>query len=96
MITGETKTGFVFSYDPALLDDMRVVDVLAVLCDEAANPFARITACSRATEMLLGKDLKDALYAHIGASHGGRVPFAKLEAELMEIMGAAGKDAEKN
>lgn len=96
MVNGVTKSGFAFAYDPARLDDMRFVDVLAVVVDDEADMFARVSASSRLTEMLLGKELKAALYDHIGKSHEDRVPRETLEAELGEIMAAAGKDAEKN
>ena len=94
MITGTTSTGFVYEYDETRLDDMRFVDVLAVVVDPEAPQFDKISGASKLLTMLLGDDMKKALYEHIGASHGGRVPRAELEAALGEIMQA--KDAEKN
>lgn len=96
MMKGTTSTGFAYEYDEARLDDMRFVDVLAVVVDPEAPAFEKFSGASRLTEMLLGKAMKAALYEHIGQRHEGRVPQAELEAALGEIMAGAGKDAEKN
>ena len=96
MIKGTTSTGFAYEYDETRLDDMRFVDVLARVVDPETPKLDKISGVSRLTDLLLGPELKAALYAHIGAAHGGRVPAAELEAALGEIMAAAGKDAEKN
>lgn len=94
MMKGTTSTGFSYSFEEERLDDMRFVDVLAVVVDPEAPQFDKISGVSRLLTMLLGEDMKKALYEHIGARHGGRVPRAELEAALEEIM--SGKDAEKN
>lgn len=94
MIKGTTSTGFKYEYDEEHLDDMRFVDVLAVVVDPEAPPFEKIAGASQLLTMLLGADTKKALYEHIGKSHDGRVPRADLEKALAEIMQA--KDAEKN
>lgn len=96
MKTGITSTGFKFEFDETRLDDMRFVDVLAVVLGEEASEFDKIAGVSQLITMLLGKEMKKALYEHIGAAHDGRVPRADLEAALEEIMAAAGEDAEKN
>lgn len=96
MVKGTTSTGFCFEYDETRLDDMRFVDVLAVVADDAAPLFDKVRSVSRLVDMLLGAELKAALYEHIGGLHGGRVPREDLENALGEIMAAAGKDAEKN
>lgn len=96
MVKGTTSDGFAFEYDESRLDDMRFVDVLVEVVDPDAGLLAKMKGISRMLDMLLGKDLKAALYDHIGRSHDGRVPRAELEKALEEIMSAAGKDAEKN
>ena len=96
MIKGTTSAGFEFSFDETRLDDMRFVDVLAVVVDPDATEFDRIAGASKLTEMLLGKELKAKLYQFIGEKHEGRVPRAELEQALNEIMAGGGKDAEKN
>ena len=93
MRSGTTSTGFAYSYDEERLDDMRFVDILAVVVDPEAPPFAKIAGASKLLTMLLGEDMKQALYAHIGKDYeGGRVPRAALEAALGEIMNAPGAD----
>lgn len=94
MIKGKTSTGFEYEYDETRLDDMRFVDVLAVVVDPDAPPFDKIAGASKLLTMLLGEDLKKQLYDHIGKGNGGRVPRAELEQALEEIMQARG--AEKN
>ncbi len=96
MTKGTTSTGFSFEYDEARLDDMRYVDILSTVIDPEAGLLEKVSGTSKLVSMLLGEDMKAALYAHIGAAHEGRVPRAELEAALSEIMAAAGKDAEKN
>lgn len=96
MTKGKTSTGFEFEYDENRLDDMRFVDVMSVVVDPNATSFDKLSGTSKLIEMILGADLKKALYEHIGESYDGRVPRADLEAALYEIMEAAGKDAEKN
>lgn len=96
MIRGTTSTGFQYEFDETRLDDMRFVDVLAVVVDPEAPQFEKIAGASRLLTMLLGEDMKKALYMHIGKNHDGRVPRADLEAALEEIMQGQAKDAEKN
>ena len=94
MIKGITSTGFAYEYDETRLDDMRFVDVLAVVVDPEAPKFDKIAGASQLLTMLLGADMKKALYEHIGKNYEGRVPRADLQQALEEIMQA--KDAEKN
>ena len=96
MVKGTTSTGFDFEYDPTRLDDMRFVDILAVVADDKAGFLERVKGMSQLITMLLGSELKEKLYDHIGSAHDGRVPREDAEAALSEIMAAAGKDAEKN
>ena len=95
MRKGTTSTGFAFSFEETNADDMRLVDALATIVSDDASSFESISAASTAAELLLGKEQKRALYAHIGKSYGGRVPAEDLTRELEEIM-SSGEDAEKN
>lgn len=97
MVKGTTSGGFAFEFDENRLDDMRFVDVLAVVTDPEAPLLDKFSGASQLIEMLLGKDQKKALYAHIGKKYGGRVPRGELERALYEIMqSGAGEDAAKN
>lgn len=95
MRKGTTSTGFAFSFEETNADDMRLVDALALIMSDETDSFQSITAASTAAELLLGKEQKRALYAHIGKSWDGRVPPTELIRELEEIM-SSGEDAEKN
>lgn len=98
MRRGTTSTGFTFEFDETRLDDMRFVDVLAVVVNPEAPQFDKISGASRLITMLLGQTQKEALYDHIGKNYeGGRVPREDLEKALEEIMAASGESgAEKN
>lgn len=96
MITGKTTSGFEFTIDEAALDDMRLIDTMAVILSPGASRSDILAANSRGAEILLGPAQKEALYEHIGKQHDGRVPIAVFAQELKEIMAAPGKDAEKN
>ena len=96
MKRGTTSSGFRYEFDEARLDDMRFVDVLATVLDPEGSPFERASGVSRLITMLIGPEMKKALYEHIGQAHEGRVPQAELEKALEEIMAGAGEDAEKN
>ena len=96
MISGKTKSGIAFEFDKAALDDMRFVDLLCVIMDEEAAEFDRLSASSKAIALLLGPAQKAALYEHIAAAHGGRVPAAVLQQELTEIILSVREDAGKN
>ena len=95
MKTGTTSNGFPFRFDETRADDMRFVDLIVLVSDEEASEFDKLAAASKMIEMLLGKEQKAALFAHIGKSYGGRVPFAEVEKALTEIMQGGG-DTLKN
>lgn len=95
MKTGTTNSGFSYQFDEARADDMRLVDLIATTMDEDSGEFERLSASSKVIELLLGKEQKAALFAHIGQDHDGRVPFAVLEKTLAEIMQGGG-DTLKN
>lgn len=96
MIEGTTSSGFRYVYDERNLDDMRLVDLIAEIDAPDASPYVKARGASQLITMLLGPELKAALYDHIGQTNGGRVPQGELETALSEIMSGAGKDAEKN
>lgn len=91
--TGVTASGFSYAFDAAALDDMLLVDELAVLVDPESEGFAKLTSISRILTMLLGAEQKKALYAHIASGNDGRVPMAVMEEVLNEIIEGAGKNS---
>ena len=72
--TIETASGFKCKLDDTILDDMRLMDLIADL-DENQLLYPKFVSFL----------LKEKLYQHI-AVKGGRVPIAALDAELQEIM----------
>ena len=76
--TIKTASGFTCKIDPVILDDMRLMDLIAEL-DENQLLYPKFV------KFLLGADTKEKLYKHL-ETKDGRVPIAALDAELKEIM----------
>ena len=83
MIKGETKTGFAFELEEAVLDNMELVDALAEMQED--DPLA----LSAVVRMVLGPKSK-ALYEHL-RTEDGRVPVSAISQEIMDIFEALGK-----
>ena len=88
VIKGKTSTGFEFEIDPAVMDDMELIDALVEMTDN--KPLAFSTACTK----ILGKDQKKALYDHLRKD--GKVPVQAVSeafAEFIDAFGEAGKNS---
>lgn len=85
--TIETASGFKCKLDDTVLDDMRLMEIIAEL-DENQLLYPKFVT------FLLGEDLKEKLYKHVETKNG-RVPISALNAELSEIMEKLGGDALK-
>lgn len=85
--TIETASGFKCKLNDEILDDMRLMEIIAQL-DDNQLLFPRFVT------FLLGEDLKEKLYKHLETKNG-RVPISALNAELSEIMEKLGGDALK-
>ena len=78
-----TKSGFRCEIDPAVLDNMELVDALAEL--QSGNTLAYPAVC----KLVLGRETRARLYDHL-RNDAGRVPSADVDRELTEIMEAVG------
>lgn len=87
MITGSTKSGFTYSIPENNFDDMRLVDALSEIANDGNT-----LAISQVTKLMLGKEQRDALYAHV-RREDGTVPPDAVANELMEILQAKGKNS---
>ena len=88
-VKGTLKNGFKFAIDPAVLDDMELVDAMAE--SEGDNPLMISTVINK----LLGPEQKKKLYDHI-RTKDGRVPVekvAEMVGEIMDQMGEEGKNS---
>ena len=74
----ETESGFKCKLDDAVLDDMRLMELISQL-DENQLLYPKFVT------FLLGEDTKEKLYKHI-ETKDGRVPIAALDNELQQIM----------
>lgn len=90
-----TSTGFSADFDEQSANDMRVLRHIRAIVDPEASPLQRTAALVDLPVLLLGEKQTEALYAHLGSLHGGRVPPADLERELTEIL-TGGGEAVKN
>ena len=85
---GETKSGFKFTMDEAVLDDMELIDVMANIETDASN-------MSKFVLMVLGPDQRSKLYEHL-RNKDGRVPSSKVYEEILEMFEIIGEDEGKN
>lgn len=82
IISGTTKTGFAFSINAEVLDDMELLDTIASI-DE--NPLA----LSKALKKMLGKEQHKALYDHL-RNEQGRVPVLAVSEAIVDIFTNSG------
>lgn len=80
----ETASGFKCTADDSVLDDMRLVDLIA---DMEKRPYI----IGQLIEKLIGQANKEKLYAH-HETKDGRVPVSTMEKEVAEIMEQLGGD----
>lgn len=78
-----TGTGLKLEIDPAVFDDMELIDTLSELED---NPLV----LSKLIKMLFGEEGKRALYDHC-RDESGRVTTASINAELTDVFRAFSK-----
>ncbi|MCQ2183253.1 MAG: hypothetical protein MJY89_07640 [Bacteroidales bacterium] len=84
----KTASGFEFEVDDNVLDDMRLIDMLAALMDDDTPEFQKVVAMPKLLTFILGVEQKNALYKMIADEYGGRVPVEKVSAALGEILTA--------
>lgn len=84
----KTASGFEFEVDDNVLDDMRLIDMLAALMDDDTPEFQKVVAMPKLLTFILGAEQKTALYKMIANENGGRVPVEKVSAALGEILTA--------
>ena len=82
MIEGQTSTGFAFSIDETVLDNMELLDAIA---ESEEDPIG----ISRVCVLLLGKDGRRQLYDHL-RQEDGRVPVEAVSQAMVEIFHAGG------
>lgn len=87
----KTATGFEYEVNTNALDNMELLDAFVDL-QTNENDYS---AVQRIILFLLGKDGKKALYDHVRVDDG-RVPPAKVMAEVVEIMNALGDAGKKS
>ena len=80
----KTKTGLEIDIDPASADDMELLDA----CYEVQEG-GNMLALPKVLRLLLTDAARKALYDHVRVD--GRVPYAALMAEVVDIMGAVGQ-----
>lgn len=88
MIKVITKTGFEVEVSENVMNDMEVVDAIA-MCDSKDN-YEKVKGIS----ILCGKifrENKDAVYNHV-RTEDGRVPTDAIEKEILDIFDAIGKE----
>lgn len=84
----QTASGFEWDMDPAVMDDMLIIEDLAAL-DQGDG-----LKMSGLLTRLLGEDGKRSLYAHL-LTEEGRVPIKAVSDALVEIFNAMGEVGKK-
>lgn len=77
-----TSSGFTVQIDPAIGDDMEIIDELQGLVTGKGNASPR-----EIVTMMIGEEAKNAMYEHCRVN--GRVSAKKIGEELQDIMNAA-------
>lgn len=88
MITDTTSSGFTFSIEDEIVDDMEMLD-LFVEADENPLVFPKVIT------KLLGAEQKKRFYDHL-RTESGHVPASKVMDEMMDIISASGKSGKKS
>ena len=81
MINGKTTSGFEYTINPAVLDDMELLDTIVEI---DTNPLA----LSKVLKMVLGDEQRKALYDHL-RTEDGRVPVMAVSAAISEIFNSS-------
>lgn len=84
MVKGKTKSGFAYSIDEAVTNDMLFIESLAK-ADKGD-----LMALSSILVTLLGEKQKEKLYEHV-KDKDGHVPIDKTVAEVTDILSGAGE-----
>lgn len=79
-----TKSGFTCDLPENAADNMELVDALAEMQGDSD-----ILAVSRVLRLLVGDDIRKALYDHLRVD--GRVPLAAVQTEITDIFSALGQ-----
>lgn len=82
-MTGKTKSGFEFTLEDDVLEDMELLDAMAEIGETSAG-------VSKTVIKLLGKQQRKALYDHL-RDDKGKVRPEKVANELIDIFEALGK-----
>lgn len=82
-MTGKTKSGFAFTLEDDVLEDMELLDAMAEIGETP-------TGVSKTVLKLLGKQQRKALYDHL-RDDKGKVRPEKVTNELIDIFEALGK-----
>lgn len=77
---GVTPTGFRYSVERDVVDDMELIDLLADLEDGSISALPKILL------KLLGQKQKDDLYQHCLDKESGRVPSSQVMEEVKAIL----------
>ena len=84
MKKGKTETGFAFTLDENVFDDMELLEMLVGIDKGDATELPAVVA------RILGEDQKKKLYDHC-RGEDGRVPVSRVGAEIAAIFAAFDK-----
>lgn len=83
MAKGKTASGFEYSINPDVMDNMELLDAIVEI---DANPLA----LSQVLRMVLGDEQRKALYDHL-RTEDGRVPVKAVSEAITDIFNSSGQ-----
>lgn len=83
MINGKTTSGFEYTINPAVMDNMELLDTIVEI---DTNPLA----LSKVLKMVLGDEQRKALYDHL-RTEDGRVPVKAISEAITDIFNSSGQ-----
>lgn len=81
-IHGTTASGFDFEFDPLVLDDLCMIELVAEIADPDTDFVRKYRGMAELAVMLLGAEQTERLYEHIKEHNGGRLSLAELETSI--------------
>lgn len=82
-VQGKTSTGFEFTINTEMMDNMELLDMIA---EADGNPLM----LPKLVKTVLGDDQRKALYDHL-RTEDGRVPIMAVSKAIVEIFNSSGK-----
>lgn len=89
MLKGKTKSGFKYSVNENVKNDIRVLECVLLIENHASNDDV-LNGYLTLYNLILGVEQKTALYDHVAKKNGGVADITQVQEEFSEIYEALG------